>query len=48
MMDADSAIETFFKNDKSDIKNKFGFKKKVNGIVKSKKRPYVNEAIPAV
>ena len=48
MMDADSAIETFFKNDKSNIKNEFGFKKKAMGIVKSRKRPYVNEPINAV
>ena len=47
MMDADSAIETFFKND-PDIKNEFGFKNKVKGIVKSRKRPYVNEPVPAV
>ena len=48
MMDADSAIENFFKNDKSEIKNDFGFKNKVKGLVKSSKRPYVNKPIPAV
>ena len=47
MMDADSAIETFFKND-PDITKVFGFKNKVKGIVKSKKRPYVNQPVPAL